>query len=191
MKMKKIIFVLSLIAVVFACNPSKAQERTVTRTLATGTYYDKYTGGTSDVLIPTTRDTIDFVYVYQSSEYVTKIAVKIRFDMRTTADTTVLTSLFGKEFSDDGTYVEIVASSASSAVTANNVVDILVSDPYIVEAQYVTGRVTGADTVNVAHNHTPFDVAYRYYRLRLILAGNDSVGTGINVDEVEFKVYTQ
>jgi hypothetical protein len=186
--MKKLIFVLALM---FAFAISEAQERTVTRTLPSGTYYDKYTGGASDVLIPTTRDTIDYIFVYQSSDYVTKIAVKVRFDMRTTADTTVLTSLFGKEFSDDGTYVEIVASSASSAVTANNVVDILVSDPYVLEAQYITGRVTGGDTVNVAHNHTPFDKSYRYYRLRLILAGNDSVGTGVNVDEIEFKIYTE
>jgi hypothetical protein len=50
--------------------------------------------------------------------------------------------------------------------------------------------VTAGDTVNVAHNHTPFDQTYRYYRIRYILQGNDSVGTGIKIDEVEFKLYT-
>jgi hypothetical protein len=190
--MKKIFIILSLFAVVlFACNPSKAQERTVTRTLATGIYYDKYTGSTSDVLTPTTRDTIDFIYVYQSPEYVSKVAVKIRYDIVVGADTTVAASFFGKEFSDDATYVQVIASATSSAVAANNTVQVLALDPYTVEAQYVTGRVMLGDTINVAHNFTPFDFSYRYYRLRLILQGNDATGTGVKVDEVEVKFYTE
>ena len=190
--MKKLFIILSLIALaIVACNPSSAQERTVTRTLPTGTYYDVYNGGTSDVLTPTTRDTIDLVYVYQSPEYVTKVAVKIRYDVVVGADTTVAASLFGKEFSDDATYISIIGSSVSSAVAANNTIQVLALDPYIAEAQYITGRVTGGDTINVAHNLTPFDFSYRYYRLRLILQGNDAVGTGVKVDQVEVKFYTQ
>jgi hypothetical protein len=186
--MKKIILILSLIVVAFACNePLKAQERTVTTYMTNGQYYAKYTGSSADTLKATNQDTIDYVFVYQSPEYVTKLAVKIRFDVIAGADTTVSTSLFGKEFSDDATYVEIVAASASSAVTANNTVDILVSDPYVSEAAYTFG----ADSVTAAHSHTPFDFSYRYYRVRLILSGDDSVGTGIKVDEIEFKVYTQ
>lgn len=189
--MKIFVLLLTFAALMFACGPTKAQERTVTRTLPTGTYYDKYTGVAADTLKPTTQDTIDIVYVYQSHEYVTKIAVKLRFDIIAGADTTVSTSVFGKEFSDDGTYVSIIPASTSSAVTANNTVQVLASDPYFTEAQYITGRITGGDTVNLAHNITPFDFSYRYYRVRIILTGNDSVGTGIKLDEAEIKFYTQ
>lgn len=167
-----------------------AQERTVTITADPGNTYLKYTGTSSDVLIPTTRDTIDFWFYFRVDQYVEKIAVKLRYDMRTTADTTVSTSVFGKEFYDDGTPVSIIAATVSSAVTANNVVQVLAQDPYIVEAAYMTD-VGANDSTNTAHNHTPFDFCYRYYRVRCILVGNDATGTGVNVDEIEFKLYTR
>jgi len=190
--MKKIILFLSLITLAFACgNPSKAQERTISKTMPTGTYYYKYTGVAADTLKATNQDTIDFVITYQSPEYIQKIAVKTRFDIIAGADTTVSTSVYGKEFSDDATYVSVIGATTSSAVTANNTVQILTCDPYTLEAGYVTGRVAAGDTTNVAHNHTPFDFSYRVFRIRYILQGNDSVGTGIKIDEIEFKVYTQ
>ena len=55
----------------------------------------------------------------------------------------------------------------------------------------MTGRVTAGDTVNVAHNFTPFDKSYRYYRVRYIIKGDDSVGTGILIDDIEIKLYTE
>ena len=189
--MKKLFLFLFVALIAFACdNGAMAQERTVNITVPSGNTYHLYTGTASDVLIPTTTDTIDLIFWFRVDEYVQKVAVKTRFDMRTTADTTVATTVSGKEFADHTTYVDVIASSVSSAVTANNTVQVLVSDPYTVEAQYVTGRVTLGDTVNVAHNNTPFDQTYRYYRVRYILQGNDSVGTGIKIDEVEFKLYT-
>jgi hypothetical protein len=35
------------------------------------------------------------------------------------------------------------------------------------------------------------DITYRFYRVRYIIQGDDSVGTGIKIDEVEFKIYTE
>lgn len=201
-----------------------AQERTVSITMPTSNTYYKYTGTASDVLIPTTCDTIDVVIQYQGSGYVKKIAVKNRYDMRSTADTTVEVSVFGKEFSDDGTYVSIIASTASSVVTSNNVVQVLTSDYTEVTASHteVTTQssptiaaynavlsqavIANVDTIAVpqqtitlvaqtntvaAQTNTPPDKSYRYYRVRFILSGNDSVGTGVKLDELEFKLYTE
>jgi len=190
--MKK--FVLLLIAsviVTFAI----AQERTVSVTMPVNNTYYKYTGTASDVLIPTTCDTIDFVIAYQGAGYVTKVSVKSRYDMRTTADTTVICSVFGKEFSDDGTYVQIIGVATSSAVTSNNTVQVLSSDPYQTTASYVSTTDTSvAGTIKTitaaAQTTTPFDKSYRYYRVRYILSGDDAVGTGVKLDEIEFKVYT-
>lgn len=186
--MKKIIVLFCLAVFAIAAT---AQERTVNLTISTGNYYYKYTGTAADNLKPTTQDTIDVVFYYTSPQYVKKIAVKTRFDIIAGADTTVSTSVYGKEFSDDATYVSVIGASTSSAVTANNTVQVLTCDPYWTEAQYVTGRITAGDTVNVAHNITPFDYTYRYYRVRYILSGNDSVGTGIKIDEIEFRLYVE
>jgi len=187
--MKKLILFLTLVVIAFACNPQEtsAQERTISKTLPTGVYYYKYTGVAADTLKATNQDTIDVVFYYMSPQYVTKIAVKTRFDIIVGADTTVSTSVFGKEFSDDATYVSVIGASTSSAVTANNTVQVLVSDPYITEAAYTFG----ADSITAAHTHTPFDFTYRYYRVRYILQGNDAVGTGIKIDEIEFRIYIQ
>lgn len=187
--MKKIILFLVLTAIAFACgNPSAySQERTISKTMTNGVYYYKYTGVAADTLTSTNQDTIDFVLQYQSPQYVKKIAVKTKFDTIAGADTTVAISVFGKEFSDDATYVEVIPSTLSAAVSADGIVKVLTSDPYTVEAAYTFG----ADSVTAAHNHTPFDKSYRYYRVRYIIQGNDATGTGIEIDEIEFKIYTE
>lgn len=186
--MKKIIFLLiALVTVTFAI----AQERTVSITMPTNNTYYKYSGVAADVLVSTTTDTIDVVFQYQGSGYIEKIAIKSRFDMRTTADTTVAISVFGKEFADDGTYVEVIASALSAVVTTDNVVKVSVNDPYVTDASHTLTDNLGATATESVHTITPFDKCYRYYRVRYILSGNDSVGTGVKLDEVEFKVYTK
>lgn len=185
--MKKIFLFLGF--VLFAIG-LMAQERTVNVTVPSGNTYYKYSGTAADTLKATTQDTIDVVFWFRVDEYIEKVAVKARFDVISGADTTVALTVSGKEFSDHTTYTDVIASTTSSAVTANNTVLVVTSDPYTVEAQYVTGRVTAGDTINVAHSHTPFDKSYRYYRCRFILQGDDSVGTGIKLDEVEIKLYT-
>lgn len=191
--MKKLILFLALVAIAIACTPSgaTAQERTVNVTVPPGNTYHVYTGTTSDVLIPTTTDTIDVIFWFRVDEYVTKVAVKARYDMRVLADTTVALTVAGKEFYDHTTYTDVIASTVSSAVTSNNVIQVVTLDPYTVEAGYVTGRIALGDTTNVQHNHTPFDISYRYYRCRFILQGNDATGTGVKLDELEIKLYTE
>ena len=187
--MKKIItlIVLAFTLLMFACQPAAAQERTVTSYMGVGDTYYKYTGTSSDVLTPTTLDTIDFILYYRADAYVEKIAVKIRWDVVAGADTTVTTALHGAEFADHTTYTEIIAAAAGNAVTADNTIDVLTSDPYWTEAQ----MTFAADSTIAAHTVTPFDKTYRKYRLRMILTGDDSVGTGIKLDELEFKFYTK
>lgn len=191
--MKKIIFIFGLLALVamMACTPkgANAQERTVNITVPLGYTYYKYTGVAADTLKPTNQDTIDFVFAVQLHEYIEKVALKTRFDIIVGADTTVATTVAGKEFSDHTTYTDVIASTVSSAVTANNTIQVLVNDPYIVEAAYMTD-VGANDSTNVQHNHTPFDKSYRYYRVRYILQGDDAVGTGVKIDEIELKLYT-
>lgn len=190
--MKKVIFILAIaVAFIAGCsdNGAKAQERTVNITVPSGDTYYNYTGSAADTLKPTTQDTIDVIFWFRVDGYVQKVAVKTRFDVISGADTTVSTTVSGKEFYDHATWTDVIAASTSNAVTANNTIQVLTVDPYITEAQYVTGRVTAGDTVNVAHNLTPFDVSYRYYKVRYIIQGNDSVGTGILIDDIEIKLY--
>lgn len=210
--MKRILFTLSL---VFLVSVLFAQERTVNKIgdanalTELKTLYT-YTGTASDVLIPTTTDTIDLVLEYRGKNLIKKISVKSRFDMRTTADTTVIVSVFGKEFADDPTYVQIIGATTSSVVTTNNVIQVLASDYTETVASYTSATTafnaivsqettTNSDTIAypiitntmAAQTVTPFDKTYRFYRIRYILIGNDSVGTGVKLDEIEFKIYTE
>lgn len=52
----------------------------------------------------------------------------------------------------------------------------------------------GADTLEFPQQSitvTPADYSYRYIRVRYIIQGDDSVGTGIKIDEVELKLWTE
>jgi len=155
--MKKLFVLFALFALIISAS---AQEITRNITVPEGNTYHKYTGTSTDVLIPTTADTIDLIFWFRVDEYIEKVAVKTRYDMRTTADTTVALTVAGKEFYDHATYVDVIGSAVSSAVTTNNVIQVLTSDPYIVEAAYFTD-VGANDSTNTAHNHTPFDQSYR------------------------------
>lgn len=174
---------------------SIAQERTISKTISRdGTYY-KYKGGAADTLISTNQDTIDLVIEYTGEDFVKKVAVKSRFDVILGADTTVAVSVYGKEFEDDATYVEIIASSVSNAVTADNTVQILTSDytetTTAFDVPFTNPSAGTADTLEVpAQTVTPLDKSYRFYRIRYIIQGDDSVGTGIKLDEAELKLYT-
>lgn len=206
--MKKIIFLLSI---VFLSVQGMAQERTVNRTMGLNETYHYYGGSSADTLIATNQDTLDIVVKYMGGGYIRKVAVKSRFDVIAGADTTVSVSVFGKEFEDDATWVEVIAATNTSAVTANNTVQILTSDWTETVAQYTStiaahnmvADTTGfqnypADTIavaaqtitNAAQTLTPLDKSYRYFRVRYIINGDDSVGTGILLDDFEFKVYT-
>lgn len=194
--MKKLILVLFLGLFTLAVF---SQERTVTKDVKKGFTYYKYTGTSADTLIETNQDTIDIVFQLELSQRISKIAVKSRFDVISGADTTVAISVDGKLFSDDS-YTSIINSTLSDAVTADNTVK-TVSTTFtesLSSAAYVmltdTTGLSGypADSISVPSytiTATPADYSYRYIRVRYIIQGDDSVGTGIKIDEVELKVY--
>lgn len=196
--MKKLFILLALIPFFMSLN---AQERTISKIGSTNALSESktlytYTAVSADTLIATNQDTIDLVLEYRGTKMIKKITVKSRFDTIAGADTTVLVSVFGKEFADDPTYVQIIAATASSEVSAANTVQVLSSDPYGTTAafdatlkQIVT---TNNDTISYPiQTFTPFDKTYRFYRVRYIISGDDKVGTGVKLDEVEFKIYTE
>ena len=183
--------ILILIMAVFAIG-LQAQERTVER-LIKGTYKN-YTGAAADTLTLTNQDTIDVVFEYNGPGYVYKLSVKSRFDVIAGADTTVAVSVFGKEFEDDETYVQIIASTLTSAIAANNTVQVLSSDytetTAAFDVPYTNPTAGTVDTLEYPiQTVTPLDKSYRFYRVRYIIQGDDSVGTGIKLDDVEFKLY--
>ena len=183
--------ILILIMAVFAIG-LQAQERTVER-LIKGTYKN-YTGAAADTLISTNQDTIDVVFEYNGPGYVNKLSVKSRFDVISGADTTVAVSVFGKEFEDDETYIQIIASTLTSAIAADNTVQVLSSDytetTAAFDVPYTNPTAGTVDTLEYPIQIvTPLDKSYRFYRVRYIIQGDDSVGTGIKLDDVEFKLY--
>jgi hypothetical protein len=189
--MKKLLFIMSLVLIVITLT---AQDKTRSVQFDENGTYVVYSGIPGDTLSGT-QDTIDFVFKYKSGGFVKKIAVKIRYDLISGVDTTVHASLFGREFYDDPTWVSIIASTTSSVVSVNNTIQILTSDYTETTAAAVDflqqTLVATKDTLTVAARiNTPIDQSYRFYRLRLIVAGNDSVGKGIKIDEVELKFYT-
>ena len=165
-----------------------SQDRTVTKEMNVDATYYKYSGTAADTLGAVDQDTLDLIVVYRGGGYVNKVAVKSRFDLNSGADTTVAISVFGKEFGDDGTYVEVIASALTADINANNTTKIMVSDPYSVEASAIYAVAAGDSTIS-AHNHTPFDKSYRYYRIRYILTAQSLAGTGVKLDEFEIKFY--
>lgn len=188
-----------------------AQERTVTKQMSKNTTYYEYTGTAADTLVSTNQDTIDFVLEYRNSSHVKKLSIKSKFDLIGLADTTVAVSVFGREFEDDATWVQVIASTVSDDVNADNTVQVLSSDytetygSYVstVAAHILASDTTGfsgypADSIfvpsyaitNAAQTVTPLDKSYRQYRIRYIIQGSSDLGSGVKIDEIEFKVYT-
>lgn len=210
--MRKLILILASFMLFLSVN---AQERTVSKIGSTNALTEAktlytYTGVAADTLKATNQDTIDLVLEYRGTKMIKKITVKSRFDTIAGADTTVSISVFGKEFSDDPDYVQIIGATLSDAVAANNTVKVFSSDYTGTIAAYnstvaahnipFTNPTAGTtDTLevpsfvvaNAAQTFTPFDKTYRFYRIRYILSGDDAVGTGVKLDEVEFKIYTE
>jgi len=187
--MKKILLIIGLFAFILQ---GFSQETTVSITMKNGVYYYEYK---TDVdLVKTTNDTVDYVFQYQSPEFVKKVAIQIEMD---TGDVPVgaeniAWSLFGKEFENDDTWVEIIASTNSADVTSDGIQLTLTSDYTETIASYVLTSDSTAEHATwtaAAQTITPFDKTYRYFRLRGILEQTASATEGITVDNVEFKLY--
>ena len=238
--MRKLI---SLLIVVLLGITTFAQERTVnlnTELAPRGQAWNLkrdgvrlvYTGGTSDVLLPTTRDTIDFTLQVGSKGRLNQplhFYVNINSKGVGGTDTTFVIASDYKISTRD-TYAQLVADKTSAVnpvagintfitsygvladvtttqtvaaynapfdarvatVTAYDVPFTNIAAGTADTLEFPTQTVTfAADTLEVpAQTYTISSVQnaglhYRFIRIRLILDGNDSVGTGVEIDEVE------
>lgn len=182
--MKKIAIL--LIAVLLAC-VSMAQERTVY--LNGGKVVNlsekqmvTFNGYTSDRLIPTTRDTIDYIVMVegQGAEPL-HFTANIKLDTIAGADTTVNVAVDYKVF-ENSTYAELIAASLTSDISVPTVV-----------TKTSIGTITGITADFASDSTTTYmnnpKLYYRYIRFRLILSGNDSVGTGVAVKRIDLLFY--
>ena len=195
MKRFVLLFVLILVALI-----GTAQERTVdTMTFDRNpngknyTYYS-YTGTSSDILLPTTRDTILVPFdTKKPSAYEYDFIMK--YDPYTTADTTVTVKVVGRNSTNESWTV--IQTDVSSAVTTDGVVQSISSGKTASIAAYTmltdTTGLAGypADSISVpAQTITYTDkIRYRYIGAMLILTGDDSVGTGIELKQLELKLW--
>jgi hypothetical protein len=164
-----------------------AQERTV-NIAGTGVLVDitstknvAYLGGTLDRLIPTTRDTIDY-YVQVSNYGTGPIHFYAAFTLAPISgpDTTISLTVLGKKFGNE-TYGTVKAAVTSSAVTS----ELIVTSTSL-------GTINASDTTGLKNytSYKPNTLVYNKYILfRLILKGNDSVGTGIQIKRVELQLF--
>jgi len=198
----------------------QAQERTVNLNggvaldLNTTKWY-AYNGNTSDRLLATTRDTIDYIIqVKNQGSGPLHFYAAITLSPVSGADTTVAITVQQKKFSGES-YSDIIASALTSAVSAEQInvkttLGITTTQTNTVAAynsvtaaatDYFNDEITtNTDTTIVAQRtmtnaaQTITSVANsvlygRYIKFRLILKGNDSVGTGVNVKRIEIQFY--
>lgn len=176
-----------------------AQERTVSLiTLdksAGGRYYSyyNYSGTSSDQLIYTTRDTIDIPFNIRKSKRC-DISVGVTFSPILGADTTATIAILGRNSLNDSW--NSITSGLSAAVTTDDVYkEVTTFSTYDEKATIDTTLLSTAlastkDSVSFYVTNVSFSaVGYRYINVRLIITGDDSVGTGIQVDNVEFKIW--
>lgn len=181
--MKKIFSILFLTALILT---AVAQERTVL--LNDGKTFDlslskeyNYTGTGSDYLIPTTRDTIDFVMkVANWGPGGTHFYATFKLAPIAGADTTVRIVVLYKH--DEGeSYSTLKATATGSAVTTT-----------VYYTSTSIGNINSSDTTGMKY-YTSFKpnplLLYKYINFRLILLGNDSVGTGVKVQRVTLQFY--
>lgn len=193
--MRKLIFLL----VAFVALVANAQERTVTQLVfdrglldKNYSYYDYVGDATYDILIPTTRDTIDVPFDTKKANGF-NYNVICKFSPRTTADTTVKILVLGRNSTNESyttiqTDSSAVVTTAGVVKTVNSIKTATIASAVDIIKQQTT---TNQDTITTAIRTITFNakVEYRYVTVRLILSGNDSVGTGVKVDEVELKLW--
>lgn len=141
-----------------------------------------YNGNTSDRLIYDTRDTIDYYVIISNYTAGAPLHFYANFTLDTVAgvDTTVSVTVLEKKFASES-YSTLIAAANTSEVTA--------------ELQYARtslGTIAVIDSTGY-QNYTASKVNtllyYRYLKFRLILTGDDYVGTGIKVKRVELQFF--
>jgi len=178
-KMKKLILFLAMFTMTFAMI---AQERTLsTRKVASRDTYNKYTGVAADTLISTNQDTIQIPYFINKS-YPMSYVINTTFDAIAGADTTVIINVYGKVFSDDS--YTLIQTATSAAVATELLVKTIFVEPILAYAATFAADSTTTGTLTNPHTSA---TCYRYYMVEYIISGDDSVGTGISIEKVEWK----
>ena len=189
-----------------------------------------YTGGASDVLIPTTRDSIEFTLrVGDLNRHNHPLHFKVTINSKGVGGTdTTFNVNSDYKISVLDTYAEVVPDVLSSVnpvtglitsvisygviadftttttiaqynsvIAAHDIavlVDTLTSDSTATHAIFISGGkdmtvaeqtiVNAAQTITTSSVQNP-QLHYRYLRFMLVLKGNDSVGTGVEIDTFE------
>jgi uncharacterized protein YcfL len=172
-KLFSILFLASFVLVAFSqertvlLNNGKPLNLSTSKTVV-------YNGGTSDYLLPTTRDTIDYTLTIDgTADRQLQVYANVTYSTIVGTDTTVLMSLLVKQcYSED-------YSSLTTATSA------------VISSTNIQKAITSCGVTNIYASSTiPNSLLYyRYLKLRLILAGNDSVGTGVKVKRVEINFF--
>jgi len=191
--MKKLV-ILVLLAFSFA---SYAQERTVENSFGRNPItslnysYFEVNGGSSDKLISTTRDTIDYVFDTKKSKLF-DISAMVTLDTIAGADTTATFAILGRNSENDSW--NAIASTTTSAVATDDVFTELTTyasyyEQHVIDTTLTSGAIA-IDTVSYYVTNVDYSaVSYRWINLRLIIDGDDATGTGISVDKVELKLW--
>ena len=130
-----------------------AQERTVFNgktQLNTGTTYITYTGIAADTLIETNQDTIDYVFTNTNHYAIEKVSFSIIAD-----------TLAG----NDSVYYTLTGLNYYPAGNETNIV----SGGLLFNASNDIGEIS-----KVWNDSTNYDISFRYYKLRVIQAANNS-----------------
>lgn len=207
--MKKLIYLIFCVAITMV---TFAQERTVD--LNSGIPFDlaksktlAYNGNTSDRLIPTTRDTIDYFVLLSGQESgPLHFYANITFDTIAGIDTTVEVTVQNKTFNTES-YSDLIASATTSVISAEVIVNkttLGVTSEFIETQTFAAFNAmqdtSGSSTELSDTLRFPSYTAsitgvvsstlyYRFLKFRLIISGDDSVGTGIKMKRIEIVFY--
>lgn len=200
--MKKLIILLLVAFLGFATyaqeieRPSSSTYNTFSRNPERGSYsYWDYEGISTDLLISTTSDTIHLRYhVKKYKPYTAKVMSK--FDPIAGADTIVYINLYGRNSTDES-WTSILTDS-SAVVDADGVTKTITSatSPTITiaafDVPFTNPTLATADTLEYpiqTYTYTSTLLEYSYLLVEYIIAGDDSVGTGVELKRSELKLY--
>jgi len=182
--MKKLFLLIAMLALIVN---AFAQERTVSATLPRNSSYFIYEGTKYDTLTYTNQDTIDFVLTVKNKGVVGRVAIFSQFDTIAGADTSVSITVAAKEFEGD-TYAEFMSTVLDTVAEASSILMKSEISTIAFLAPYTNVAAGTADTLHY-QPIIKFNNSYRYYRVRYIIQGDDSVGEGIKLEQLEFKFY--
>lgn len=185
--MKKLVLILITLLVSFTL---QAQDRSIAdKAFSTTATYLTYTGVTADTLT-SNQDSVD-VIITLNKEYPVQAYVMSTLTPRAGADTAVTVYLYGRIFPAQAwTLIGSTATTVSAA--AQNIITTIAqpSSTFLFDTtkynatgagagNYYTAAIAGASIANY----------YRQFRLVYVIAGNDAVGTGVKITNINVKLW--